>query len=234
MVMKAEPLACAVEDVLKWDAGYTNLDAASDAASGERSAPPCPVIFLTPGGRPFTQRVAEELASHARLALLCGHYEGVDERAIESLCSDEISVGDYVLTGGEAAAIIVVEAVARLVPGVLGNATSAEGESFTDGLLEAPQYTRPVAWRGMRVPDVLLSGNHAEIEKWRWRESLKRTLQRRPDLIAAARARGIKPPPGVTAKVEQKIWAEVLAEHAATQRELMGGGNDESEHYPGG
>jgi tRNA (guanine37-N1)-methyltransferase len=114
---------------------------------------------------------------------LCGHYEGIDERAIEMLVTDEISIGDYVLTGGEVAALVVVDAVARLVPGVLGNEQSAQSDSFADGLLEAPHYTRPQSWRGLDVPDVLLSGHHGEIEKWRRREGLRRTLQRRPDLM---------------------------------------------------
>lgn len=169
MVMKAEPVAAAIEDVLNFNAGA--------------SEPPCPVILMSPQGRPFTQRVAEELSTHSRLALLCGHYEGIDERAVELLVTDEISVGDYVLTGGEIAATVVLDAVARLLPGVLGNAESAVHDSFSDGLLEAPQYTRPAEWRGLRVPDVLLSGHHGEVERWRRREALRRTLERRSDLL---------------------------------------------------
>ena len=201
MLMKAEPLARAVEDVLKWDAGH---------ALNERSAPPCPIVFLTPGGRTFNQRVAEEFAGHARIAFVCGHYEGVDERAIERLCTDELSLGDFVLTGGEAAAVVVVEAVARLVPGVLGNAESAQSESFSHagasgaGLLEAPHYTRPAQWRGQEVPEVLLSGHHGEVEKWRFRQGLRRTMQRRPDLIAQIEREG-------WTKWQQKIWAEETA-----------------------
>lgn len=174
MVMKAEPVARALEDVLNFKAGPESSQ-----------KPPCPVLLMSPQGRPFSQRIARELSRQPRLAILCGHYEGIDERAVELLVTDEISLGDYVLTGGEAAAIVVVDAIARLVPGVLGNEQSAAGDSFADGLLEAPHYTRPVEWRGLRVPDVLLSGHHAEVEKWRAREGLRRTLQRRPDLLNA-------------------------------------------------
>ena len=170
MVMKAEPIARAIENVLKWDA-------VSDAN------PPCPIILMSPQGRPFSQQIARELSAHSQIAFLCGHYEGIDERAIETLVTDEISIGDYVLTGGETAALVIMDAVARLVPGVLGNVESAQSDSFENGLLEAPHYTRPQNWREKTVPDVLLSGHHAEIEKWRRREGLRRTLQRRPDLI---------------------------------------------------
>jgi tRNA (guanine37-N1)-methyltransferase len=131
--------------------------------------------------------VVEELARESHLALICGHYEGVDERVREHLVDDEISIGDYVLTGGELPALVLVDAVARLIPGVLGKAESAEEESFRDGLLEYPQYTRPEEYRGWRVPEVLLSGHHAMIARWRRRESLRRTLERRPDLLACAR-----------------------------------------------
>jgi tRNA (guanine37-N1)-methyltransferase len=173
MVMKAEPVAKAIEDVLNYDAG----------AVEQRLEPPCPVILMSPQGRTFNQEVARELSTHSRIALLCGHYEGLDERAVELLVTDEISIGDYVLTGGEPAALVVMDAVARLVPGVLGNEESHQRDSFSDGLLEAPHYTRPVEWRGARVPDVLMSGHHGEIEKWRRKEGLRRTLQRRPDLL---------------------------------------------------
>ena len=171
MVMKAEPVAAAIEDVLKWD------------AVSQSGAPPYPVVLMSPQGRPFTQKIAQELSAHSRIALLCGHYEGIDERAIEMLVTDEISVGDYVLTGGEVAALVVIDAVARLAPGVLGNEASHQHDSFSDGILEAPQYTRPSMWREREIPPVLLSGNHAEIAKWRRREGLRRTMQRRPDLI---------------------------------------------------
>jgi tRNA (guanine37-N1)-methyltransferase len=158
---------------------------------------------MSPQGRVFTQSVARELAALPRIALVCGHYEGIDERAVELLVTDEISIGDYVLTGGEVAAGVVVDAVARLVPGVLGNAASAQHESFSDGLLEAPHYTRPAVWREKPVPDVLLSGHHGEVEKWRFRESLQRTLARRPDLLKCW--------PGVRtlSRTQQKIWNEI-------------------------
>ncbi|MDQ3812577.1 MAG: tRNA (guanosine(37)-N1)-methyltransferase TrmD [Armatimonadota bacterium] len=170
MVMKAEPVAAALEGVLNFS----------------EEAAPCPVILMSPQGRTFTQALARELSQQPRLALLCGHYEGIDERAVELLVTDEISIGDYVLTGGELAAAVIVDAVARLVPGVLGNEESALHDSFTNDLLEAPHYTRPAEWRGLRVPDVLLSGHHGEVERWRRKEALRRTLQRRPDLIVKA------------------------------------------------
>ena len=192
MVMKAEPVAAALEDVLKSMVG----------PAGDSSPATCPVIYLTPGGTPFSQSLARELSGHPRIALLCGHYEGLDERVVETLVTHEISIGDYVLTGGEAAAVVVIEAVARLVPGVLGNAESPLHESFSAGLLEAPQYTRPADWRGRGVPAVLTSGHHAEVEKWRRAEALRRTLQRRPDL--AAGLRGLHQ----WTKDELEIWNE--------------------------
>lgn len=148
--------------------------------------PPRPLFLLGPGGRRFTQSVAHELASSpSGFSLLCGRYEGVDQRVVDHLVDDELSVGDYVLAGGEAAAFVVIEAVARLVPGVMGNAASAEDESFTNGLLEYPQYTRPAVFRDWAVPDVLLSGHHGKVEEWRRAAALARTLARRPDLISA-------------------------------------------------
>jgi len=146
---------------------------------------PGPVILMTPQGRVFRQEVARELAQHSRLILVCGHYEGVDER-IRSLVDDEISIGDYVLTGGELPAMVVTDAVARLIPGVLGHAASSHDESFSQGLLEYPQYTRPQDYHGLRIPEVLISGHHAEIEKWRRQQARQRTRQRRPDLGAEA------------------------------------------------
>jgi tRNA (guanine37-N1)-methyltransferase len=145
-----------------------------------------PIILLTPQGRPLTQRIAEELAQHSDLVLICGRYEGVDERVREHLATDEISIGDYVLSGGELAAMVIIDAVTRLIPGVVGSIESTEDDSFTTGLLQYPQYTRPTEFRGWGVPDVLLSGNHAEIARWRRQESLRRTLQRRPDLLESA------------------------------------------------
>jgi tRNA (guanine37-N1)-methyltransferase len=141
------------------------------------------IVLLTPQGETFRQEIAQELSLYPRIVLVCGHYEGLDERVRTHLVDREISIGDYVLTGGELPAMIVVDAVARLVPGVLGNAASVVTDSFAMGLLEYPQYTRPAEYRDWKVPDVLISGHHREIEKWRRRESLRRTLARRPDLL---------------------------------------------------
>jgi len=163
MVLAPEPLFAAVEAV----------------------QPVRPLFLLGPGGRRFDQQMAGELARAEGFSLLCGRYEGVDERVAEHLVDAELSVGDYVLAGGEAAAVAVVEAVARLVPGVMGNVTSGEVESFASGLLEYPQYTRPAVFRGWAVPDVLLSGHHERVASWRRAAAIARTLQRRPDLIAA-------------------------------------------------
>jgi tRNA (guanine37-N1)-methyltransferase len=164
MVMKPEPIFAAVESVL--------------------GAPPsCPVILLTPQGRPFTQKVAEELADQTHLALLCGRYEGVDERVRQHLVTDEISMGDFVLTGGELPALAIIDAVTRLLPGVLGDPDAPNKDSHASGLLEHPHYTRPPEFRGWEVPEVLRSGNHAEIEKWRREQALKRTQERRPDML---------------------------------------------------
>ncbi len=167
MVMKVEPVVRAVESVVP----------VRSSAS---------VVLLTPQGETFNQVVAEELSRFSQVVLICGHYEGVDERIRENLVDREISTGDYVLTGGELPAMIVVDAVSRLIPGVLSNRESALLDSFSTGLLEYPHYTRPREYRGWEVPDVLLSGNHNEINKWRRRESLKRTLNRRPDLLRKA------------------------------------------------
>lgn len=167
MVMKPEPIFAAVESVL--------------------GAPPaCPVILLTPQGRLLTQKVVAELACQPRLALLCGRYEGVDERVRQYLATDEISIGDYVLTGGELPALVLIDAVVRLLPGALGDEDGAQDDSHASGLLEYPHYTRPPEFRGWRVPDVLLSGDHARIARWRREQSLLRTLQRRPDMLRDA------------------------------------------------
>ena len=139
--------------------------------------------WLTPQGRTFNQTIAYELAKHERIALVCGRYEGFDERIREHLATDELSIGDYVLTGGELAALIVVDAVARLLPGVLGDPTGAEDDSFAMGLLEYPHYTRPAEYRGWRVPDILVSGDHAKVARWRRQQALLRTRRRRPDLL---------------------------------------------------
>jgi tRNA (guanine37-N1)-methyltransferase len=151
----------------------------------EAVGPPRPLLLLGPGGRRFDQAWAGELARSGGFSLLCGRYEGVDERVAEHLVDGELSIGDYVLAGGEVAALVVLEAVTRLVPGVMGNATSGEEESFEGGLLEYPQYTRPASFRGWEVPEVLRSGDHARVARWRKAQSLARTLSRRPDLMAA-------------------------------------------------
>ncbi len=173
MVMKPEPVFEAVESVL-------------GSTSNQTQPTSVPIILLTPQGRVFTQRVAEELVRHKRIALLCGRYEGVDERIREHLVTDEISIGDYVLTGGELPALMMIDAVSRLIPGVLGDPTGAEDDSHSMGLLEYPHYTRPPEFRGWKVPDVLLSGDHAKIEKWRREQALIRTLTRRPDIFEKA------------------------------------------------
>lgn len=143
------------------------------------------VIMLCPQGVPYSQKKAEELAKEEHLIFLCGHYEGFDERVREHLVTDEISLGDYVLTGGELGAMVIADSVTRLIPGVLGNENSAITDSHSTGMLEHPHYTRPADFRGMRVPDILLSGHHANIEEWRLKESLRRTYARRPDLLEA-------------------------------------------------
>ena len=167
MVLKPEPLFQAVESLL-----------------GVPSR--CPVVLLTPQGRVFRQADAERLAGEERFALICGHYEGFDERISEHLATEELSIGDFVLTGGELAAMVVIDAVARLLPGVLGSDESAAADSHASGLLQHPQYTRPAEFRGWSVPDVLLSGDHQAVDRWRRRQSLQRTLQRRPDLLKKA------------------------------------------------
>lgn len=150
----------------------------------EEMAPLKPtVIFFTPTGKTFNQKMAEELATHEGLLMVCGRYEGFDQRAVDELADVELSVGDYVLTGGELPAMVVVDAITRLQPGVLGDEMSAVDESFSSGLLEYPQYTRPADFRGLKVPDVLLSGNHGAVDAWRAEQALKRTQERRPDLL---------------------------------------------------
>ncbi len=145
------------------------------------------VVYLTPQGKVFDQQTAKELAREKELVFLCGHYEGIDERVLEEIVTDNISIGDYVLTGGELPAMVMIDAIARMVPGVLSNEASAESESFEDSLLEYPQYSRPEVWHGKAVPQVLLSGHHANIEKWRREQSILRTAERRPDLLKKAR-----------------------------------------------
>ncbi len=165
MVLKPEPMFRAVE------------------AIRETRGAPAAVVVTSPAGRPFTQDEARRLAACGHVALLCGRYEGVDERVREHLATDEISIGDYVVSGGELPALVIVDAVARLIPGVVGDGQSVEGDSFTRGLLDYPHYTRPAEFRGLTVPEVLVSGHHGAIRRWRRLEALRRTLERRPDLL---------------------------------------------------
>lgn len=144
------------------------------------------VIYLSPQGKTFSQSMAEEFAKEEELIFLCGHYEGIDERVLEEIVTDYVSIGDYVLTGGELPAMVMIDAISRLIPGVLHNDVSAEFESFQDNLLEYPQYTRPEEWHGKKVPEILLSGHHANVEKWRREQSIIRTAERRPDLLEKA------------------------------------------------
>lgn len=174
MVLKPEPIFAAVESLLE------------QTPDREKDNSPTPIILLTPQGRLFKQTVAHELARHDRLILICGRYEGVDERVRQHLVTDEISIGDYVLTGGELAALVVVDAVARMIPGVLGAQGAAESDSHAQGLLEGPHYTRPEIFRGWSVPEVLRSGHAARILRWRREQALRRTWQRRPELLLAA------------------------------------------------
>ena len=169
MILKPEPIFEAVESI---KSDYTNQESSQ-----------LPVILLTPQGRRFCQEIAHELSKYNHLILICGRYEGVDERVCENLVTDEISIGDYVLSGGELAAMVVVDAVVRLQPGVLGSEASAADDSHTTGLLEYPQYTRPAVYRGWSVPQILLSGDHAQIAKWRHEQAIRRTMERRPELL---------------------------------------------------
>lgn len=189
MVMKPEPIFNAVEAVYQGG----------------------PIILMTPQGRPFTQQLAHELALESRLTLICGHYEGIDERVRQHLVTDEISLGDYVLTGGELAAMIIVDATSRLLPGVLGSADSTLEESHSHNLLEYPQYTRPPEFRGWQIPDILLSGHHANIARWRRKEAIRRTRARRPDLFARL---------DLSSKQDQKILKELDIEEQEPQNEL--------------
>ena len=176
MVMKPEPVFEAIETVL----GLTSHLSSPEPETNT------PIILLTPQGRVFNQSIAEELSGHERIALLCGRYEGVDERIREHLVTDEISIGDYVLTGGELPALMIIDAVSRLIPGVLGDPTGAADDSHSMGLLEYPHYTKPAEFRGWKVPDVLVSGDHAKIEKWRREQALLRTFNKRPDMLEKA------------------------------------------------
>lgn len=170
MLMQAQPV---------YDAYRAVIDRISQNGDGNKKTR---VIYVTPQGKPFRQEMAQELSKEEELIFLCGHYEGIDERVLEEIVTDEISIGDYVLTGGELPAMVMVDAIARLVPGVLHNDESAETESFGNGLLEYPQYSRPEIWHDKQVPQVLLSGDHAKVDAWRFAQSLERTRERRPDL----------------------------------------------------
>jgi len=174
MVMKPEPIFAAVEELRNQTSNIKHKTSK--------------VVLMSPAGRRFDQEMAAQLSGESHLIIICGHYEGVDHRVIEHLVDLEISIGDYVLTNGAIAAVVLVDAVVRLLPGVLGHEQSAVDDSFSGGLLEAPQYTRPAEFRGWKVPGVLLSGNHAEIEKWRREQAIKRTRENRPDCCANSRA----------------------------------------------
>lgn len=173
MVMKPEPVFEAIETVLGLNSDQTPPEPASNI----------PIILLTPQGRVFNQSIAQELSAHPHIILLCGRYEGIDERIREHLVTDEISIGDYVLTGGELPALILIDAIARLLPDVLGDPTGAQDDSHAMGLLEYPHYTRPPEFRGWKAPDILLSGDHAKIDKWRREQALLRTFNKRPDML---------------------------------------------------
>ena len=200
MVMRPEPVVRAVESVLSRPSGWQLPEEAAqvDLPPWNPDEPqvliqPTPVILLTPQGRRFNQDVAAQLGMHGRLALVCGRYEGVDERIRTQLITDELSIGDFVLSGGEIAALAIIDAVTRTLPGVLGHETGAKYDSFSDGLsglLEGPQYTRPSEFRGETVPEVLASGHHAKVERWHREQSLLRTLERRPELLMRATEAG--------------------------------------------
>ncbi len=183
MLMQAEPVYLCYEAIRERIG--TRRRTHGEATSGKKLR----VVYLTPQGEIFTQKRAAELAKEEDLILLCGHYEGIDERVLEEIVTDYISIGDYVLTGGELPAMILVDAVSRLIPGVLNNDISAEFETFQDDLLEYPQYSRPEEWHGKKVPQVLLSGHHANVEKWRHEQSVQRTKDRRPDLMRKRNSR---------------------------------------------
>ena len=181
MLMQAEPVYQCYQAIV--DKIYTQSDASSELCAEKRKPR---VLYMSPQGKTFTQGMAEELAQEEELIFLCGHYEGIDERVLDEIVTDYVSIGDYVLTGGELPAMVMVDAVSRMVPGVLHNDVSAEFESFQDNLLEYPQYSRPEIWHEKQVPPVLLSGHHANIEKWRREQSVIRTAKNRPDLLEKA------------------------------------------------
>jgi len=199
MVLKVEPIYFALSHLL----GFP-----PDGSSVRRLVPSTRIVLLCPQGQTYNQEKAEELATATRLILICGHYEGYDERIRQHLITDEISLGDFILTGGEVAAMALIDSVVRLCPGVVGNPASLAEESFVSGLLEYPHYTRPAVFQGWSVPEVLLSGNHAQIERWRRKESLRRTLERRPDLLEKR----------ALSSLEQMLLAEIRQEMQETSR----------------
>jgi tRNA (guanine37-N1)-methyltransferase len=220
MVMKPEPICRAVETVLSQPPGWrfeSDAEPADQPAAGPEPILPLevPVILLSPQGRTFTQKVAEELAEHKRIALICGRYEGVDERVRTHLVTDELSIGDFVISGGELAAAIVVDAVTRLQPGALGCEMGAFEDSFATGLLEYPQYTRPAAFRGEGIPEILTSGDHAKVARWRREQALLRTWRRRPDLLDSA----------PLSAADRVFLARLEAEAAAQASQAAGAGD---------
>ena len=222
MVMKPEPICRAVEMVLNQAPGWrfepafgVSRPISHPSRRSQILPPDVPIILLTPQGRTFTQKVAEELAGHKRIALICGRYEGVDERVRTHLVTDEISIGDFVISGGELAAAIVVDAVTRLQPGALGCEMGAFEDSFATGLLEYPQYTRPAAFRGEGVPEILASGDHARVARWRREQALLRTWQRRPDLLDSA----------PLSAADRAFLARLEAEAAAQALQAAGAGD---------
>jgi tRNA (guanine37-N1)-methyltransferase len=190
MVMKPEPVFEAIETVLGLNPDSSLpkelRDDVSEVGGQPDADPNIPIILLTPQGRVFNQSIAQELSGHSHIVLLCGRYEGIDERIREHLVTDEISIGDYVLTGGELPALILIDAISRFLPDVLGDPTGAQDDSHAMGLLEYPHYTRPPEFRGWKIPEVLLSGAHAKIDKWRREQALLRTLKKRPDMLEKA------------------------------------------------
>jgi tRNA (guanine37-N1)-methyltransferase len=212
MVLKPEPIFAAVESIInipvEGKSGASGISPKNEVASNNVTLPVnIPVILLTPQGRLFTQQVAKDLVGFERLVLLCGRYEGIDERVREHLVTDEISIGDYVLTGGELAAMVIVDAVARLVPGVLGFNGAAQADSHAEGLLEGPHYTRPETFREWNVPEVLRSGHAANIIRWRRQQALRRTWRRRPEMLLLAKL-----------EEEDKQYLMKLAEESAHAR----------------
>jgi tRNA (guanine37-N1)-methyltransferase len=179
MVMKAEPIFAAVEDLRGADQKMSQAEPSTSNVERSRSK----VILMSPAGRRLDQEMARQFSHESHLIIICGHYEGIDHRVVEHLIDEEVSIGDYVLTNGAIAAVVFVDAITRLLPGVLGHELSASDDSFSSKLLEGPQYTRPAEFRGWKIPDVLLSGNHAEIAAWRKKEALRQTREKRPDLL---------------------------------------------------